>query len=829
MPTLLEIGKVVKQKRMSTVEKRKIDTLKGVDFLTEYIGDRIYQGVEKPKIRIRGIGSKVLVIKSGTGSGKSTLIPPWLYNTYLINGGNLIITQPTRATATSIPYDIAFWNPSINMGENIGFQTGTSKYKPAKGILFSTVGILLQYLKTMEDEQFMKKYAFIIIDEAHSRSLAVDSTLYYLKELLIRNWDNPKCPFIILMSATINEKIYMDYFKCPKDHFLEVVGATFPIEDHYLKFPASNYLGYAVDLAESLHINNTKDFTTEDRDILIFIQGRAQIKHIIKEFTKLNAQIFSQGVIESKKHSDTQMLKYTKIMGSNEPDPQYYVACVSLMSENISAGGKDYKNLFSKIESVDVDIYEIGSNGDPTDKIIKTVKASRRLFIGTNAIETGLTIDSLKYCIDLGWVTDVSFNPNYGAKLLTVKNVTRASSHQRRGRVGRKAPGTFYAVYTKESYEKFQDLPYPEIVKEDISEFLLDVIISETKTTVEQIPKKTDDAFQKNQFDQYWYKVVSAKAFSAGSIDFIQFPSSDSLNYSMEKLHGLGFIDHTYKPTIFGVYASNFRKVDLENIRMILAGYTHGGNILDLITIACFIQTGGTMNLGIRRNKYKPRNPLNLKDLNETKYYYRLLFGDDFIEYLFIWHDFMEVVGLVGKSVESAKNVLKLSATKGRLDEWALANKISLRGLYYVIDLRDEVILDMMNMGLNPYYNDSELPRGKYDLVKILNNNLYEGLEEVRKIKKCIYDGYRFNLCIWDDRCRSYVNNYRRYKVKSDSLLVKPIMGSDNIRQSNPQKIIISNPMLRSNPMRGGAYEFSSDNVSVLDGFIEPDLSFLLN
>jgi HrpA-like RNA helicase len=832
MPTLLEKGKIIIQKWMSSAIKQKINNMTGIDFLIEYIGDRLWEGHDvSPKFTLKGIGNKVLVLRSGTGSGKSTLLPPFLHKTYFeTNKKNLIITQPTKATATSIPYQIIQYNDFLTMGDNIGFQTGSIAWKPIKGILFATVGILLQHLKIMDDDMFMHKYSFIIIDEVHARSMDVDSALFYIKRLLERNWDKPECPFLILTSATFNPIVFMDYFNCPKEHFLDVEGATFPIKDNFIEFDLSDYITYTVDLIESIHVDNIADieFNSEFRDVLVFVQGGAQIKEITKRIHKLNTLIFSKGIIEAKIHSIEQMKKYKT--GGVERKDIYYIAPITVMSASIQEGGKEYKDLFSKIESVTVDIYEFDEMGEITDKVLKTVPASRRIMIGTNAIETGMTIDTLKYCIDTGFVKQSSFDPSFGCNILVDKSITQANSKQRRGRVGRKAPGIFYSEYTRETHDYMPELPFPDIVKEDVSSFLLGVIISETKTDIVQIDVDDidKDCFQKNQFDQNWFKLNTENVFEAEKLDFIQYPSSDSIGYGMEKLHGLGFIDNKYNPTLYGLYANKFRKVKLESIRMILAGYKYEANILDLITIACCIEVG--FAIGINKRKYVPRNPLSVGD-TESYLYYKMLFADEFIEYLFIWDDFMKAIGKIGNQMKNQKKNTTNPVSTKYLENWCKENHFNIGGLYTVIDLRDQMINDMLGMGINPYYNGLKLNRGTYNLVNILNNNLSEGMNEIKKIKLCIYEGYRFNILIWNNSLKSYVNNYSHGLVEVDSKLIKPLTAEfkndEDIIQIKPQKIIVSNIMVKPSFKNKGMYEFSGGDVSVLDGYVEVDINFL--
>ncbi len=828
MPTLLEKGKIIKQRWMSRGTKAKIDTMIGMDFLIEYIKDRVWADrITPPKERLRGIGSKVLVLRSGTGSGKSTLLPPYLYKEFLQERGNLIISQPTKATTTDIPYIILQHNRTLKMGDSIGFQTSSISWKPIRGIIFATYGILLQHLKLMEPDKFMRKYKYIIIDEIHMRTIEIDNCLFYIKKLLTDYWESPDCPFVILTSATFNPKIFMDYFKCPRDHFLDVAGANYP---KYIEYPLvnlSDYIMYCVDRTEKIHLDNLSDITNNEfsRDILIFVQGAGQIKMLVEEIHRLNTEVFSKGVEEAKRHLDTVWSKYT---GGVEND-QYYLLPIASSSSNIQAGGKEYHNLFGDINSINVDIYEF-KKGIRTDKIIKTVPASRKVIIGTNAIETGLTIDSLKYCIDTGYVNESSFNPIFGSQMLISKAITQASSEQRMGRIGRTAPGWFYPAYTKNIYNKLQPSSFADIIKENITIFLLDAIISETKTELKVLENRTENSFQISQFDQWWYDLQSENVFDASQVDFIQFPSSDSIIYSLSKLHGLGFIDHEYKPTLYGLYAKGFRRVKIESIRMIMAGYHTGANILDLITIACFLEIGH--KLGINKRKYTPRNPLEVSPA-ESIYYYRMLFCDEFIEFLFIWYDFMELFDKIGDQLErKAIRTNKKQLSIGYIENWAGTNKFNLSGLYEVIMMRDEIIADMLNIGLNPFYNGLELKKGTYNIVNILRKNINEGMEEIRKIKQCIYEGYRFNLCLWNDGLKTYVNYHYHNNINIRSKILQPLLdeqkNSQDIEQIRPQKIITDDCSVMFNPI-SGQYEFLANYISVMDGFVEVDVEFLNN
>jgi HrpA-like RNA helicase len=831
LPTLLKPGAVLPQKWMSSLQRASLNKIKSIEFLIDYLVDRAWDKDTPPKIKISGPGSRVLVLRSGTGTGKSTVIPANIYTKFFEERGlkkNIIVTQPTIVTTSDIPYQIVQNYKNLSIGENIGFQTGTLVRKPVKGVLFATVGILLQHLKLLTDEEFMKKYSYILLDEIHNRSIEMDTTMFYLKNLIERNYENPACPFLILTSGTFEPEIFMDYFKCPADAFLDVVGSSHPIQDNFAAFDVTDYIDYSVDLVEKIHLENLDDIKEKKayRDIAIFVQGGAQIKKISEKIHLLNATVFSKGVQESKKHMNQQQAKWTKKGGASKPkDEEYYLVPIMLMSENIQKGEKDYQDLFTDTENISINIYEFEDAGGMTGKVLKTVPASRKVIIATNSAETGITIEGLKYCIDTGMVNESQFNPNFGCNILMNKNVTQASSRQRRGRVGRKDPGLFYTCYTKEVYDKMPPLSYPDIVKADVTNFVLDVILTETKTTLEKVDsdKVTDKSFQMNKFDQWWYELQSVKQFDSKKLDFIQYPAADSVSYAIEKLYGLGFIDHEYKPTLFGYLASKFRKVNIENIRMILGGYQHGANILDLITITCFLQAGH--KLGIKKNKYIPRNVLGLS-AEEAEKYFTLIFADEFVEYLFIWNDFMEEVETINKSLKKQKSS-SYKQIREALPKWAEQNGFNYDVLVKIISSRDEMIVDLLNIGLNPFYNGLELTRGTYNLVNILRKDLTEGLEEIRKIKKSIYEGYRFNLLKYDEEAKAYIAKYGHNKVNLSSKLLKPIKLDDDIQQSRPRFIIVSSVMLQSSSNNPGMYEFNGGDISVLDGFVDVDEEFI--
>lgn len=765
MPPTLKLPKKIKiQQWMSDFEIHKINTMTAVDYILDWFQKRIPSrrgGV--PIIKSTSASDRIMVLRSGTGSGKSTTLAPELYLKFdKATVKNIAVTQPRVLTAVSIPTDIEKFYVEMKMGKNLGYQTGSYVHIPDRGVVFMTDGVLAQQLKTMSDEQIMKKYSFIIIDECHVRSISMDLILSLIKQLIHRNYMSRECPFLILTSATFNVKKYADYFMVDHKNIIDVEGINYPIDVNYHNIPASNYIKAAVEKAIKLH-NNMDDYKDNNKfvDILIFVYGARPMREIRKILHEKN---------EDNKNNN------------------YYVL-IGLDRMAYSTGNIDYQNVFKPLSSINV----VLTNGD-------IVIPRRRIIVSTNIAETGVTIDTLKYLIDTGFENSALFNPNFGSFSVIPKNITRASAVQRKGRVGRRAPGSWHPLYTKESFEKMPDDIHPQILTVDISSALLSIII---KYVYPEWDGSISDDF------------VPVRQFSIHSIDFLDYPSFDNISHSLEKLYVLGMVDCDLTPTVFGLIASNIIKIDIESVRMILAGYQNGANIMDLITIASFMFIGKrNYKDGRSRNKYKYTSLFEKSD-KEIDYYNKFFVADDFIETIFIWNDLMDQIKIMRK---------KLSIY--HIKQWSENNGLLYSGLLSVVDHRDSLISSFIQgIGLDPSYNGLGIKKDKYDLRKIMRTNFHGGLQEIKKIKKCIYEGFRLNTATWNDEKSSYILDRINLKIRIRSDVVQPLSSHESFLQTRPKKIIVKNVVLRENP-RTKIFQFESDTAGVLDGYVNIDNMF---
>jgi HrpA-like RNA helicase len=143
---------------------------------------------------------------------------------------------------------------------------------------------------------------------------------------------------------------------------------------------------------------------------------------------------------------------------------------------------------------------------------------------------------------------------------------------------------------------------------------------------------------------------MEAAKIDVCNLDLLDLPSADSLHYAMEKLFTLGAIDSNSIPTPIGLLMNKFMKLNIEGIRMILAGYAWGAPIIDLITMATFLQNSFD-KLFPERQRMKYEDALRMgkftmfaaqqnKVVGYSTLKTELVVADEFIRYILIFHEF---------------------------------------------------------------------------------------------------------------------------------------------------------------------------------------------
>ena len=774
LPTLLKENVIIPH---MNEKKEQITNIRGIDYVMNWFKERI----ENPK-NIKTISDKIVILKSATGSGKSTVFPSEFYLRFSKTmNKNILVTQPRILTTISIPKDIANVdsykkeNRKDNMGielyKNIGYQTKEYIKKPIeKGILFCTIGVLLQFLKNMQIDLFLNKYGCIIIDEAHERTTNLDLIFYYTKELF-KNIPLEKCPFLVIASATMDVHKYAKYYNTKT--IFEITGTSYKIDINYLKYDSNNIYNSIIDTVKDIHLNN-KDDNIHLSDIIIFIPSQSYITKLKEKLLELN----------------------------NEFENKIYP--IALDSKIYKSSDLNYQSLFEDINNLS----------------LENKKVTRKVIIATNIAETGITINSLKYCIDSGLVNQLEYNPIYNTNILIIKPVTKSMALQRKGRVGRKQPGIFHPIYTEKIFNKMQDIQYPEIYTEDLTLTLLSIIILNNNKIINKYVN-TNEILQdisKNDYNNIKFE----KQINMNTLDLLDNPANISIQNSLYKLYIYGAIYSNGYPTQVGLLINRIRNLSIENAKMILSGYKYNCNILDLITIASYIQIGKSKlaqpkfkSFNIQFNKIYNDNEIDNYNYNKLKT--RLFISCELIDFLIFFYKFKDIVD-------------KYKMDINKIEEFCNENKINYKELLNLLELREEIIKDLsFNMNLNPYFNNH------INLINLLNmyhknNNLFtESIEEIIKIKKCIYEGYKLNVAKYDNNKNSYISLYNNQPINIQSYLVKnlPILNNGkNFDINKPELILYTKLLIKKNNLNNCYEIFSDDPITVLSGFINIDKNF---
>ena len=751
LPTLMVRGKL-RPPIDNDVLKRELESLIPIDYIIDWF---------KSRLNKIGMINRVLVLKSETASGKSTMFPPELFKAFVKKRG-IICTQPRIITSMENVNEILkHYSKVLRLGDTIGWSNKESKVKLVNpGLLSATVGTLDQILKTNTDEEIMEKFQFILIDETHERDIPTDATLYRLKSLLLRQINNPMCPFVVLMSATFDPQEFLDYFDISiETNFIWCVGETAGFDEFWSDKMIKNYAEEAALVAEEIVRNNQSDPSAK-ADILIFLPGKGEFKITEDILNRVNAQLEKENL---------KVFSLLQIDGAA-----------------VKANNLDYKRTMN----LPVEEHIITLNG-------KDIVPSRRVILTTNVAETGLTLDNLKYVIDAGLNRETEFNPIIGVNGLVTKPAQKSRIKQRRGRAGRKFRGVFYPLYSMKTFSMLPDIQFPQIITADISELLLSLVVEQLK--------------------------LGKEYFSIDEIDMITVPSPDSIAYAIEKLYALGLIsilapkwddnvivfmkqelDNKTRLSItkLGMLSSVFTEIPLESVRMILSSYYWKVSTIDIITSAAYLLTDlRNMVDSTNDNRsldweevYKSGMPYLLS--SNLLYKVRGYTIDDFIDGLILF------------------NALKVAAGKGQLKTWCTKAKMTYSGCMSFIQNRDNIIDKMITAKMDPFKGNSLLDSSEVDFACI-----------IKKIKHCIYDGYRMNTITLDP-----VSN--KYKMGNGTIVTTPKFFPPSkefpeFAKILPKIFICKGLSLKTNHKLGN-YNIVADKVSIMDSFVNVDNLFLL-
>lgn len=213
------------------------------------------------------------VLKSPTGSGKTTIAPIALLDQDWLDGKKIYMLEPRRVAARAAAYRMSSLLGE-KVGQTVGYITRYSKEFSAETKIFIvTEGV---FLRTIQQNQELTDIGLVIFDEYHERSLTADLCLALCLDLAALREDLR----LLVMSATLDSDKLAQLLD--SGHVVESEGKSFPVSVIY-KPPATKFtpLSQSVTSAISYALDNFEG------DVLTFLPGVGDIKAVERELKSI--------------------------------------------------------------------------------------------------------------------------------------------------------------------------------------------------------------------------------------------------------------------------------------------------------------------------------------------------------------------------------------------------------------------------------------------------------------------------------------------------------------------------------------------------------------
>ena len=601
---------------------------------------------ERKKVIETLYNNQCVLLTAGTGSGKTVLTPKFLL--HLLNyQGKIAITVPRRVpTIGAAVY--AAKTLDVVLGEQVGYSVmGNKKLSSKTKLLYTTDGTILAKLNGFDP--LLEEFDALIIDEAHERNPNIDQILLLIKKVLKAR---PEFKLII-MSATINPEIFINYYKEFDMKYIELPqGSYFPVEPIFLKNPIN--LVKNNQITNKLYIEKAAEIIwkeiiepEKEGDILVLIPSPGEGQKI--------CQGIDTYIKNAKKEKEIKPFCITLDAASGRRN------FGEGTQQNYAIGTKDYKNLNSTY--------------------------TRRIITASEVAESSVTFDGdpINFVIDTGLANINKYYPLTEINALEKRYIAKANQMQRRGRTGRKAPGICYTLFTEKEYENFLDYPVPKIVNENCEEIVLNLLSKPFITHIDlpfTYPKKTSKKETETEsLNSYLSKLIT------------QIPVENVIT-AIKRLFLIKAIRITRKEgfiTEFGKMITKFSRdsISPEKAAAIIQSYNYrcSNEVINIMALLTSVEDRFDKIFVPFKSKVKDRKSNKFKE--EKNHYDKTLkklsspYGDHISLYK-IMKTYKEKNYVVSR--ERGREVLESKGT-GEGTMWARDNFINARKLKQAIDL----------------------------------------------------------------------------------------------------------------------------------------------
>lgn len=501
----------------------------------------------------RFINNRVIFITGATGVGKSTEIPKlFMYYARVIDGilsPKVVCTQPRKNAVKGNTQRVSttLGVPILQDGKKTENYYIQYKYQGEKhqarvhhpSLLFITGDSLMlelddPLLKRKKGDKYssVNQYDVIMIDEAHEHKTHMDILLTFLKLPISSN----NSLRLVIVSATMDddEPRYRRFFRDINDN---------------RKFPLNTWIDSKkidrINIDRRYHIappgaGTRFNIKEHYRPIVNEQEIYVKINDIIQEILKKSPSghdilIFQPG---SKEINDTVNLLNLKTPPNVLALPYY---------SDLPEEKRNFVGEIDKIQNRNKIKMDKDKNfGLVDDFTIGTNNYDRFIIVATNIAEASITIQTLRYIIETGTEKANMYDYTKRNEKLFKDNISESSRRQRKGRVGRTAPGEVYYLYEKGkmennkiSYEfarrNIYDILYRYLRKDNenndiffLSEYDLDNIkqIKNSKDFEKLIKNKTGDEKSSS------IKKIIEQQYFVDNRYFIYYGNDDAYDYN---------------------------------------------------------------------------------------------------------------------------------------------------------------------------------------------------------------------------------------------------------------------------------------------------------
>lgn len=397
---------------------------------------------------------QVVILASPTGTGKSVYVlarlleaPEDYDNDFieiLIRQGQLSQTQPLAEATKRIPNTVSkrlIAESGPGPMATVGFRhSGEEAYSQHNIGIVVTDGSLKNWMR----DGHLGQYSLIMVDEAHKRSVNIDSLLTLLQYKL------PLYPHLkaIISSATINIEQFQKAFE-NQGISTAVLDLSLKLEEkinyhvHYWKSGAVKNCDCWLCCDEQLREKfwKKKDMPPEEAELPETVSWF--VMEILKNTERggILAFLTGESVIERTSELIKERIKN---------DPQ--LRKVPILP------------IYSRLGPEEVS-WRFDHNPE-----------NKRVLLTTDIAETSHTLDDIIYVIESGYIKQYQWDPQDMTSNLPTIRHSRAGCLQRFGRVGRTQKGYVFCLYGKDEFNnQFKKQTTPEIFRSPVDDTLLTV------------------------------------------------------------------------------------------------------------------------------------------------------------------------------------------------------------------------------------------------------------------------------------------------------------------------------------------------------------------